>query len=159
VVAGVLVLAIVIAVLLRRPRPAAISTTATPLAIAIASLLLGAGFRYGLQPASHVDFEDAHVTHEGGALHPDYYTVARFQYRGGWILQHGDALSFLAQKGTWTLEAITGLGATIDVAGRTYQVTPTNDYQRLRIVIPQTGRVTLRCLTGAVNLDRMSRDE
>jgi hypothetical protein len=155
--AMVLLMAIVIAAIVRRPRPAATHAAATPLTIALGALLLGVGFRFGLQPASRVEFEDAHVVHsnsQDAGLHPPFYTVGRFAYRGGWILHEGDSLSFLARGGSWRLEAITGLGATIEIGGNAYEVAPTKDYQTLRVTIPE-GRVTLRCLRGAVNLDRM----
>src|SRR6185295_18341834 len=145
-VAIVLVVAIVIAAIVRRPRVAVTHAATAPLVVVLCALLLGVGFRFGLQPASHVEFEDAHVIHSNEAgLHPPLYTVSRFAYRGGWILHEGDSLSFLAREGSWKLEAITGLGATIELGGNAYEIAPTKDYQTLRVTIPDE-RVTLRCL-------------
>ena len=45
--------------------------------------LRNAGFRYALQPANQIEFEDAHVIHNGGALYPELYTVERFFHRSG----------------------------------------------------------------------------
>jgi hypothetical protein len=84
--------------------------------------------------------------------------VLRTAERGGWVLQQGDSVSFLARAGEWRLDAITGLGATLELAGRAYVVEPSNDYRSISVVIPRTGRVTLRCLSGAINLDRMSNE-
>src|SRR6185295_9940516 len=99
-VAIVLVVAIVIAAIVRRPRVAVTHAATAPLVVVLCALLLGVGFRFGLQPASHVEFEDAHVIHSNEAgLHPPLYTVSRFAYRGGWILHEGDSLSFLAREG------------------------------------------------------------
>ncbi|HYI11304.1 MAG TPA: hypothetical protein VEK57_19775 [Thermoanaerobaculia bacterium] len=129
------------------------------LAIPLASLALAAGFSYARQPASHVEFEDAHVVREGGELYPQVYQVMRVAYRGGYVLETGESLSFLAGAGTWRLEAITGLGATFELAGHAYTIAPDERYQAVRVTIPESGRVTLRCLSGAVNLDRMARNE
>lgn len=129
------------------------------LAIPLATLALAAGFAHAKQPATRVEFEDAHVIHEGGDLHPPYYTMMRFAHRGGWVVHEGNALTFLARKGEWTLQAITGLGATIELAGHAYHIAPGETYRAIRVTIPEDGRVTLRCLSGSVNLDRMDLDE
>ncbi|HYH08106.1 MAG TPA: hypothetical protein VEK11_13700 [Thermoanaerobaculia bacterium] len=129
------------------------------LAIPLASLALAAGLAHARQPSSRVEFEDAHVIREGGDLHPPYYTMMRFAHRGGWVVHEGNSLSFLARKGEWTLHAITGLGATIELAGHAYQIAPSDTYRAIRVTIPENGRVTLRCLSGSVNLDRMDRDD
>jgi hypothetical protein len=126
------------------------------LAIPLFALALGLGFRTALQPASHVEFEDAHVVHQGGDLYPPFYTVIRVAYRGGWVLEGNDALSFLAREGPWRLDYISGPGATIELAGRAYQLPPTDRYASVRVVVPPgSGRVTLRCVAGSVNVDRM----
>ncbi|HEX8619059.1 MAG TPA: hypothetical protein VF911_15855 [Thermoanaerobaculia bacterium] len=155
---GVLVLSalcIVAAVRTALRRNAARQTSATPLFIALFALLLAAGFHSGKQPGARVEFEDAHVIKEGGELYPELYTMMRVTYRGGWIVQSGHSLSFLARRGTHTLHAITGLGATFEIGGHAYHVEPHPEYQRIRITIPEDGRVTLRCVSGALNVDRM----
>jgi hypothetical protein len=148
---GVIVVVLLVVVGLQRRR--------ADLAIPIAALFVAAGFRIAQRPASRVEFEDTHLVRTGGKLHPEVYTIARFNYRGGWVMQAGDSVSFLARAGTHRLEAVTGLGATIELAGHAYHLEPSAEYQTLLVTIPQDGRVTLRCLSGAVNLDRMGRDE
>lgn len=128
-----------------------------PELIGLFALAMAGAFHFGLQPGSTVELEDAHVLREGGELYPKNFTMMRASYRGGWILQEGDSLSFLAEEGRYELELITGLGATFELGGRTYIVSPGDRYQAIPVTIPQGGRVTLRCLSGAINLDRMTR--
>jgi len=128
------------------------------LAIPLFALALGLGFRTGPQPAGHVEFEDAHVMHEGGELYPPYYTVLRVAYRGGWVLEAPDSLSFLAYEGPWTLDYISGPGAIIELGGRAYHVPATDRYASIKVVVPKGERVTLRCLSGSINVDRMTHD-
>jgi hypothetical protein len=146
---GVLVVLIVIAIGVRRRRH--------DFAIPLFALVLAAGFAYAKKPGARVEFEDAHVVKEGGELYPAMYTMMRVTYRGGWILQAGQAISFQAQRGTHTLHAITGLGAAFEIGGHAYHIDPHPEYQRVRITIPEDGWVTLRCISGAINVDRMER--
>ncbi len=127
----------------------------TSITIAIAALAIAAGFHFGRQPGSRVNFEDAHVTRDGGHLEPKAGTPNRAAYRGGWVLQEGQSLTFLARAGTHHLQAITGLGATIEVGGHAYRIEPSLAHRTIRVTIPEDGPVTLRCISGAVNLDRM----
>jgi hypothetical protein len=106
-----------------------------------------------------VEFEDAHVIDQGAELYPPHYTLMRVTYRGGRVLEANDSLSFLAREGDWTLHGITGLGATVEIGGRAYRIEPDPRYQTIRVSIPRSGRVTLRCVSGAINVDRMERDE
>lgn len=128
-------------------------------AIPLFALAIAAGFTYARQPADRVELEDAHVVHHGGDLYPEFFKVMRVSYRGGWVLEAGDELSFLAREGTWALHSITGPGALIELAGRAYQLPPTDRYTTLRVTVPKSGRVALRVLSGSVNLDRMERLE
>ncbi|HEX8169117.1 MAG TPA: hypothetical protein VF824_01095 [Thermoanaerobaculia bacterium] len=130
---------------------------ALDLVIPAAALALASGFTLARQPASRVELEDAHVTHDGGRLYPDLYVAYRVGYRGGWILEGGDALTFLARRGDWTLHYITGLGARFELAGRIYSVPPGDRYATIRVAIPQSGPATLRCIDGAINVDRMDQ--
>lgn len=127
------------------------------LAIPMAAIAVAFGFVVARTPASVVEFEDAHVLRDGGKLYPDRYTIMRTEYRGGWVLEAGNSLSFLAKQGTYSLEFITGLGATIEVGGRAVEVKPRDTYQRVMVTIPEGGRASLRCLAGAINIDRMER--
>ncbi|HSP17450.1 MAG TPA: hypothetical protein VLV78_22085 [Thermoanaerobaculia bacterium] len=122
------------------------------LTISIVAALLAAAFIAGQQPGSLVEFEDAHVIHKGGELYPPEYTVARFLYRGGWIVRPGDSLSFLARGGTARLEYSSAGPALIELAGRAYHL---DSMGAVTVDIPRTGRVLLRCVSGTVNLDRL----
>ena len=129
------------------------------LTIPLVSLAISTGFLFARQPGITIHFEDAHVVHDGGELYPPIYTVMRTNYRGGWVLDAGDSLSFLARDGTHTLHYITGPGAIIELAGQAYQLPPADRYAVIRVRVPASGRVALRCLSGAVNLDRMDLDD
>ncbi len=130
-----------------------------PVIIAAFALVVSVAFLYARQPASHVELEDAHVVDEGTELYPPFYTLMRVAYRGGRILDANDSLTFLAREGNWTLHAITGLGATFELGGHAYRIEPDPRYQTIRVRIPRSGPVTLRCVSGAINVDRMERDE
>ncbi len=121
----------------------------------IAALALAVAFQVAKLPGRTVHFEDAHVVHDGGKPYPDVYTLMRSTYRGGWVLEADQSASFLAREGTHTLHFITGLGATFELAGQAYSVRPDERYQTLTVTIPKPGRVTLRVLSGAINVDRM----
>ncbi|HEX7828889.1 MAG TPA: hypothetical protein VF787_04510, partial [Thermoanaerobaculia bacterium] len=127
------------------------------LAIPLFAIALAAGFAYGRKPGAVIELEDKHVTHDGGKLYPDNYTLMRTEYRGGWVLEAGNSATFLAQKGTYSLDFITGLGAMIEIGGEAIQVQPDERYQSVRVTIPESGRVTLRCVSGAINVDRLER--
>jgi hypothetical protein len=129
-----------------------------PVVISATALLMAAAFVAGAQPGKIVHFEDAHVQHLGGDLHPPLYTVARFAYRGGWILHAGQSLSFNARRGPATLHFVTGLPSVIEVGERRYELGPAEGYRTLRVQIDEPGRVVLRCLSGGVNLDRLESD-
>lgn len=121
------------------------------------ALLMAIGFQVARRPADVVHFEDAHVVHRGGTIYPEPYTLLRTTYRGGWVLNAGDSLSFLAREGTHVLHVITGLGATFELAGSAYSIAPHERYQTVVVRIPKSGRVTLKTLGGAINVDRMER--
>lgn len=128
------------------------------LTIPLVTLAIAVGFLFARQPGVRVEFEDAHVVHNGGSLYPPVHTVMRVTYRGGWVVEAGNELSFLARDGQHTLHYITGPGALIEVAGRAYQLPPTDVYATARVEVPVSGRVSLRCISGAVNLDRMDHE-
>ncbi len=135
------------------------ATIPAPFAIALLSIVLAAGFLSGLQPAERVEFEDAHVTHEGGELFPHEFTVARFAYRGGWILHQGQSLSFVARPGAATLHYASGHPAAIQVGRNVYELpAAASGYRSVRVRIGSPERVVLKCLRGSVNLDRLDSD-
>lgn len=110
-------------------------------------------FVAGRNPGRVVQFEDAHVVHMGGELYPPEYTVARFLYSGGWVLHANESLSFLSRGGVARLDYSTGAPAAIDFGGRVYPLIPGT--RSANVDVPR-GRVTLRCVSGAVNLDALT---
>ena len=90
---------------------------------------------------------------------PRLGTPNRAAYPVGWLFEPGNAVTFLARAGTHDLHFITGVGATIELAGRTYRIEPAAPYRSIRVIVPETGPATLRCVSGALNLDRMELRE
>jgi hypothetical protein len=125
---------------------------------ATVALLLALAALYARTPGERVEFEDAHVIHRGGALYPPEYAPSRFVYRGGWELHAGDALEFLFRGGAARLEYASPRGATVAIGGRIVTLPPTAEYGSVRVVIPRSGRVELRCVAGAVNVDRIEHE-
>ncbi|HEX6100203.1 MAG TPA: hypothetical protein VF432_28070 [Thermoanaerobaculia bacterium] len=123
--------------------------------IVASALGLAVAFHVARQPGRIVHFEDAHVTHDGGRLYPEPFTVMRTAYTGGWVLEASHSATFLARQGTHTLHFITGLGATFELAGNAYSVPAGERYQTIAVRIPQTGPTTFRVLSGAINVDRL----
>jgi hypothetical protein len=124
--------------------------------VAIAMLI---GFRYALQPADAIEFEDAHVVHNGGDLYPPTYTVERFFHRSGWTLTAGESMSFLARAGTSRLEYAAGSPARIELDGREYKLPATRqEHLSETVYLTHTGRVTLRLLDGSASFDRMRHE-
>ena len=107
---------------------------------------------------SVIAFEDAHVIHRGGELYPPEFQVQRFAYRGGWIVKQGDSLSFLAREGPSKLQYSAGATSMIQIGRDAYVLPATRGYGAIEVNIPRTGRVEIRCLSGAANLDRMDHE-
>jgi hypothetical protein len=121
--------------------------------------ILALAFLIGRRPGDRIEFEDAHVIHQGGELYPEEYTVGRFAHRGGWILREGESVSFLARAGVSVLEYSSEHWVTIQIGNRTYALAPTGSkYGSAKVEISEDGRTELRCLSGAVNLDRMDHE-
>jgi hypothetical protein len=128
----------------------------TQVTLAIAGVVLAAMFVVGQRPGRVVQFEDAHVVHDGGELFPPEYTVARFLYRGGWVLHPNDSLSFLSRGGAARIDYSAAAPAMINIGGRVYPLSATGtSYASATIDVPP-GRVTLRCVSGSVNLDALT---
>jgi hypothetical protein len=125
---------------------------------AVVAALLAIAFVIGGKPGSRVDFEDAHVIHRGGALYPPEYAISRFAYRGGWELHAGDSLEFLFNAGPATLQYASPLGATVSIENNAFVLPATARYGSVRVNVPRGGRVTLACVAGAVNVDRMQHE-
>jgi hypothetical protein len=129
----------------------------TGLQISMAALAVAGVFHFGRQPGTRIDFEDAHVTRDGGHLEPRTGTANRAAYRGGWVLETGQSATFLGRAGAYDLHVITGRDATIEIGGHAYGIAPSITHRTIRLTIPENGPVTLRVVSGAVNLDRMER--
>jgi hypothetical protein len=125
----------------------------------IAAIGLALFFHFGRLPGDRIEFEDAHVSHDGGELYPHEYQVARFQYRGGWMMKRGDSLSFLAKRGNYLLSYASTEPAMIDIGGHAFHLDKAPAYAMSLVDVPSTGRVTLRVIDGSINLDRMDRRE
>lgn len=147
VAAAALVAIFVIVRFVRIPTPAVISLATIGLAFAIA---------HGRTPGDVIEFEDAHVQHHGGELHPPLYTSMRYIYRPGWLLHEGQSVSFLAREGPYVLWYSAGTRLMIDIDHHAFVLPPTGAvHQDQPVFVPRTGRVTLRCVSGTINLDRM----
>jgi len=119
-------------------------------AVCAAALVLF--FHFGRLPGDRIEFEDTHVVHHGGELYPTQFQVARFLYRGGWLMKRGDSMSFLAKRGSYILFYTSTGPAVIEIGGKAVHL----DTPPMAIVdVPATGRVTLTCVDGNINLDRM----
>ncbi len=125
----------------------------------VLAIIIAVAFVYGSRPGDRIEFEDAHVIHRGGELYPREFQVQRFLYRGGWIVRPGDTLSFLAWRGPSTLQYQSAIPSMIQLGTDAYALPPTGSgYGSTRVSVPHDGRIELRCLTGAVNLDRMDHE-
>lgn len=120
--------------------------------------IIAIAFFFGRRPGNRIEFEDAHVIHNGGELYPYVFQVQRFAYRGGWIVRPGDSLSFLARKGPSVIEYSTPVRSMIQLGRTAYVLPPTHGYGSVRVEIVKSGRIELRCLDGVVNLDRMDHE-
>ncbi|HEX7152705.1 MAG TPA: hypothetical protein VF618_14540 [Thermoanaerobaculia bacterium] len=128
----------------------------THLTIAALSLAMALGLTYAKKPGATVHFEDAHVKHDGGELHPHVWFVQRFLQRGGWMTRDGDSMTFLARGGDHLLHYGTGTPAMIEVAGHAYQLPPTGPYTRaFRVHVDRNGMTTIRVLHGQIFFERM----
>jgi len=147
IVAPAVVLALVLLSKIRRPE-------------IVCAVALALFFHFGRLPGDRIEFEDAHVEENVAELYPYEYQVARFVYRGGWLMKHGDSLSFLAKRGSYVLFYASTQPAVIDLGGHAFHLDKAPNYAMTVVDLPDVdsgGRVTLRCLDGSINLDRMDR--
>ncbi len=121
------------------------------------ALLFAIGAGFARRPGSVVQFEDAHVTHRGGMLSPPLYTMMRFLYRGGWVLNSGDEVSFLYSGGPSRLEYASNAPVEIRIGRRNLVLPSTAGAWTSREVdLPsKPGRVALKVRHGSVRLDRI----
>ncbi len=127
------------------------------LACAILTIATALFLHYGRTPADRIELEDAHVIHDGGELYPYQYQIARFLYRGGWILKQGESVSFLAHRGRHVLFYASPQRAVIELGGHAFALDAAPAYAMALVDVPAEGRVTLKCIDGSINLDRMER--
>jgi hypothetical protein len=127
---------------------------------AVAAVLIVLFVRFGRMPGDTIQFEDTFVMHNGGELYPREYQPQRFLFTGGWIVRPGDSLQFPARGGRSRIRYQSARGATIQVASHAYVLPPTRgaEYGMIDVDIAAAGRVDLRCLAGAANLDRMDHE-
>ena len=124
----------------------------------IAPAIVATAFVVGRRPADRIEFEDAHVIHRGGELYPTEFQVQRFAYRGGWVVKQGDSLSFLAHAGQSKVQYSAPVDSIIQIGRDAYVFPATKGYGAVRVILAHSGRIELRCLGGAVNLDRMDHE-
>ncbi|HVR43455.1 MAG TPA: hypothetical protein VMS56_08415, partial [Thermoanaerobaculia bacterium] len=150
-----LICAVAAALVFPRLREARLSTRAVSLGIAS---LLTAGFAWGLRPGSIVHFEDAHVRHIGGEIHPAMWTVARFRFAGGWAIGPGDAVGFRIAPGPATLWVSTSGWGRIRVDGEELVVSPTRANVLPMKVTIRSADAKIDGIEGIVILDRIERE-
>ncbi len=149
-------IAIVVAFLVFRFFPVSVPA---PLIVAALTGLIALGFVAGQEPGRIVQFEDAHVIHDGGDLYPEVFTVARFRFRGGWVVRSGNSMTFLARAGRSRLHYRSASASVIQIGGRAMSLESTGGRDSsTEVELPLTGRVELRCLSGEVNLDRLEHE-
>jgi len=124
--------------------------------LSLSACVLAVLFVAGQKPGRVVQFEDAHVVHDGGDLFPHEYTVARFLYRGGWVLHANQSVSFLSRGGEARLDYSAASPALIDIGGHAYPLNASGNAYASSVVDVPSGRVTLRCVSGSVNLDALT---
>jgi hypothetical protein len=123
---------------------------------ALVALLAAGCFAYGMRPGSVVQFEDAHVSHHGGTLHPARYTVARFLYTCGWGLRQGDSVEFLHPGGTSTIRYHAHGPVTLRTPSGDVTLPPTRDrFVEAEIRLGRPGRQTIACISGETILDKV----
>ena len=128
----------------------------TPIVIALAAVAVAAFAVASKRAGRVIEFEDIHVVKNGGDLHPDVWAPERHLYRAGWLLDAGQSISFLANAGQYELWYSSATRLVIELDHHAYELRPTAAAHRsVRVDVPSTGRIELRCVTGRINLDRM----
>lgn len=152
--AVLLVCVMTVAVVSRRWRPMRIGGVAVVAATMTLSLIAANGGGAGRV----VHLEDAHVTRRGGELYPHEYTVARFNYIGGWRFFAGDEATFLARSGAASLHYRSDVSARITLGSHSYILPASPHAASVPVRIAEEGRITLRCEEGSVIIDRLEHD-
>jgi hypothetical protein len=121
--------------------------------------LLIAGLHYvALSPGGVVHFEDSHVRHRGGELHPHVWTVARFLFHGGWTLRPGDQMEFRYRGGESRLFYRAAASAQMLIDDRLVSLPATGDrFVSIDLTLPEADTHMMRCMSGEVTLDRIEK--
>ncbi len=127
-------------------------------AAALASVVIALASWAGREPAKVVELEDAHVRHSGGSLYPERWTVARFRFRGGWAFTERASASFLYGGGKSVIEYSADAPAALEIEGTRVDLPATGGaFRGVEIDIrPTRGRLTMRCVKGALIVDRLA---
>lgn len=132
---------------------------APPATITLSILALSLLVFVGMSPGTVVHLEDAHVIHEGGELSPGRWTVARFQFAGGWRLNKGQAVSFKLVNGTARVFFLSASGATIDVDGLITALPPTSGHwAEASVRLREQPQHRIGLVEGSVTLDRIESE-
>lgn len=108
-------------------------------------------------PGTIVELEDAHVRRVGGELYPEQWTVARFRFRGGWLMTEGASAHFRMKPGFATIDYMSEEGVMIDVGGRRWALAPTDGFGSAVISIPDQ-EVELKIVRGSAVIDRVTHE-
>lgn len=160
VVAYALIMVAVVAFLVLAQRRTDESRFPAVLVPALISLLLLGMLTVGKSPGSLVQLEDAHVRHTGGRLYPEYFTVARFRFQGGWTFTPGDQATFLIRPGQGRLRyfAVTGAVMTLDGTKLSLSPSPNGKWKTLEVSLPDRHDHVLQAVAGEVTVDRIEHE-
>lgn len=132
---------------------------ADPIVAAALAIVLAAGLIAGREPGSIVHLEDAHVSHHGGELYPELWTVGRFMYQGGWTLHAGQWVSFLDRGGPSRLWYMSKDGATLDLNGRAVVLSPSGGgWHSVDLDAGPRGVARLKVRSGSATIDRIEHE-
>jgi|GEM_PF-1154924 len=145
-----------VAFLLSTVRPLARIATSSPFTTSLFTLAVALMVSVAGSAGPVVHLEDAHVTHEGGALSPARFTVARFMHTGGWRMDVGSTASFRLPPGRANLFFTSDSGATIILDGSPIMVPATSGHWLVsEVLIDESGRHHLEVRNGSLVVDRI----
>ncbi|MBW3671423.1 MAG: hypothetical protein KY432_07095, partial [Acidobacteria bacterium] len=132
--------------------------TARPAAVTLVLCFVITGMSVmAKEPGRIVELEDAHVRRVGGELYPEQWTVARFRFRGGWLMTEGASAHFRMKAGSSIIHYMSEEGVVIDVAGRRWNLAPTDGFGSAAISIPDH-EVELKIVRGSAVIDRVTHE-
>lgn len=158
VVSLLAVLAILGSLVFFRFRTLAPRTLALSISIAGLCLLVAGLHRAAITPGKLVHFEDSHVRHRGGELHPHVWTVARFLFTGGWTLRPGDEVEFRYRGGESRLFYRAAAPVRLIFDGKVTDLPGGGgQFASIDLTLSDAATHMIRCLTGEVTLDRIAQ--